>query len=53
LFTAPVSLVAPASVPRVVTNDADDARVIAAAVAARAELIVNTCEVVERLEASG
>lgn len=35
-----VSLVAPASVPRVVANDADDDHVIAAAVAARAELIV-------------
>jgi len=32
--------VAPGSVPRVVTNDADDDHVIAAAVAARAELIV-------------
>ncbi len=31
---------APASVPRVVANDADDDHVIAAAVAARAELIV-------------
>ena len=30
----------PASVPRVVANDADDDHVIAAAVAARAELIV-------------
>lgn len=39
-YTALVSLVAPASVPRVVTNDADDDHVIAAAVAARAELIV-------------
>lgn len=40
LYTALVSLVAPASVPRVVANDADDDHVIAAAVAARAELIV-------------
>lgn len=39
-YTALVSLVAPASVPRVVVNDADDDHVIAAAVAARAELIV-------------
>lgn len=39
-YTALVSLVAPASVPRVVANDADDDQVIAAAVAARAELIV-------------
>ena len=39
-YTALVSLVVPASVPRVVTNDADDDHVIAAAVAARAELIV-------------
>ena len=39
-YTALVSLVAPASVPRVVANDADDDHVIAAAVAARAELIV-------------
>jgi uncharacterized protein len=35
-----VRVVAPASVPRVVVNDADDDHVIAAAVAARAELIV-------------
>jgi predicted nucleic acid-binding protein len=33
-------LVVPASVPGVVSNDADDDHVIAAAVAARAELIV-------------
>lgn len=39
-YTALVSLVAPASVSRVVTYDADDDHVIAAAVAARAELIV-------------
>lgn len=39
-YTALVNLVAPASVPRVVANDADDDHVIAAAVAARAELIV-------------
>ena len=39
-YTGLVTLVAPASVPRVVANDADDDHVIAAAVAARAELIV-------------
>jgi uncharacterized protein len=39
-YTALVSLVAPVSVPRIVANDADDDHVIAAAVAARAELIV-------------
>lgn len=39
-YTALVSLVSPASVPRVVASDADDDHVIAAAVAARAELIV-------------
>jgi uncharacterized protein len=39
-YTALVTIVAPASVPRVVANDADDDHVIAAAVAARAELIV-------------
>jgi putative PIN family toxin of toxin-antitoxin system len=39
-YTALVRLVAPVSVPRVVANDADDDHVIAAAVAARAELIV-------------
>jgi putative PIN family toxin of toxin-antitoxin system len=39
-YTALVSLVAPASVPRVVASDADDDHVIAAAVAAGAELIV-------------
>ena len=39
-YTALVSLVMPASVPRVAANDADDDHVIAAAVAARAELIV-------------
>lgn len=39
-YTALVSLVIPPGVPRVVANDADDDHVIAAAVAARAELIV-------------
>jgi uncharacterized protein len=39
-YTALVSLVMPSSVPRVVANDADDDHVIAAAVAARAALIV-------------
>ena len=39
-FTALVSLVAPVSVPRVVADDADDDHVIAAAVAARADLII-------------
>ena len=39
-YTALVSLVVPASVQRIVANDADDDHVIAAAVAARAELIV-------------
>ena len=39
-YAALVTLVAPTSVPRVVINDADDDHVIAAAVAARAELIV-------------
>lgn len=39
-YAALVSLVVPASVPRVVAGDADDDHVIAAAVAARAELIV-------------
>lgn len=39
-YTALVSLVVPASVPRIVANDADDDHVIAAAVAARAELII-------------
>lgn len=39
-YTALVSPVAPAGVPRIVANDADDDHVIAAAVAARAELIV-------------
>jgi uncharacterized protein len=39
-YTALASLVMPTSVPRVVANDADDDHVIAAAVAARAELIV-------------
>ena len=38
-YMALVALVMPASVPRVVANDADDDHVIAAAVAARAELI--------------
>ena len=39
-YTALASLVMPASVARVVANDADDDHVIAAAVSARAELIV-------------
>jgi putative PIN family toxin of toxin-antitoxin system len=39
-YTALVALVAPASVPRLVAQDADDDHVIAAAVAARAEWIV-------------
>ena len=39
-YTALVWLVAPASVPRIVANDVDDDHVIAAAVAARAELII-------------
>ena len=39
-YAALVSLVVPASVPRVVAGDADDDHVIAAAVAARAVLIV-------------
>ena len=39
-YTALVSLVVPAAVQRVVIKDADDDHVIAAAVAARAELIV-------------
>ena len=39
-YTALVWLVAPVSVPRIVAHDADDDHVIAAAVAARAELIV-------------
>jgi uncharacterized protein len=39
-YTTLISLVVPASVPRIVANDADDDHVIAAAVAARAELIV-------------
>lgn len=39
-YAAFVTLVVPASVPRVVTRDADDDHVIAAAVAARAKLIV-------------
>ncbi|GAP38667.1 hypothetical protein ISF6_5220 [Piscinibacter sakaiensis] len=37
-YAALASLVSPASVPRVVANDADDDHVIAAAIAARAEL---------------
>lgn len=36
-----IDIVEPASVPRVVAGDADDDQVIAAAVAARAELIVS------------
>lgn len=39
-YTALVSSVTPATVPRVVADDADDDHVIAPAVAARAELIV-------------
>lgn len=39
-YTALITLVVPADVPRVVAADADDDHVIAAAVAARAELIV-------------
>jgi putative PIN family toxin of toxin-antitoxin system len=39
-YTMLVSLVTPVSLPRVVADDADDDHVIAAAVAARAELIV-------------
>ena len=39
-YTALVTLVVPVSVPRIVATDADDDHVIAAAVAARAELIV-------------
>ena len=39
-YAALVSLVSPATVPRVVANDPDDDHVIAAAVAARAALIV-------------
>ena len=39
-YTALVWLVTPASVPRIVVSDADDDHVIAASVAARAELIV-------------
>jgi putative PIN family toxin of toxin-antitoxin system len=39
-YMALVSLVIPVEVPRVVVGDADDDHVIAAAVAARAELIV-------------
>ena len=40
LYAGLVTLVTPHSVPRVVANDADDDHVIAAAVAAYAELIV-------------
>jgi len=39
-YSTLVSVVTPATTPRVVANDADDDHVIAAAVAARAELIV-------------
>ncbi len=39
-YSALVSLVTPSTVPRVVANDPDDDHVIAAAVAARAALIV-------------
>ena len=38
-YTALVNLVVPASVPRIIVNDADADHVVAAAVAARAELI--------------
>lgn len=40
-YVEAIGIVEPASVPRVVANDADDDQVIAAAVAARAELIVS------------
>lgn len=39
-YTALVTLATPAAVPRVVAGDADDDHVLAAAVAARADLIV-------------
>lgn len=39
-YSALVSMVTPANVPRIVANDADDDHVVAAAVAARAELII-------------
>jgi putative PIN family toxin of toxin-antitoxin system len=39
-YTALVTLLSPIQVPRVIEDDADDDHVIAAAVAARAELIV-------------
>ena len=39
-YTALVTLLSPVQVPRVIERDADDDHVIAAAVAARAELIV-------------
>lgn len=40
-YVEAIELVEPASVPRVVAGDADDDQVIAAAVAARADLIVS------------
>ena len=40
-YVEAIELVEPASVPRVVVDDADDDQVIAAAVAARADLIVS------------
>jgi len=40
-YVEAIEMAEPASVPRVVTNDADDDQVIAAAVAAHADLIVS------------
>jgi uncharacterized protein len=40
-YSALVRLVSPAQVPRVIAHDADDDQVIAAAVAAQADLIVS------------
>jgi putative PIN family toxin of toxin-antitoxin system len=40
-YTALVTLVSPTQVPRVIENDVDDDQVIAAAVAAQADLIVS------------
>ncbi|MCA3071335.1 MAG: PIN domain-containing protein [Rhodocyclaceae bacterium] len=40
-FVEAIELVEPASVPRVVVGDVDDDQVIAAAIAARADLIVS------------
>lgn len=40
-YVEAIELVAPASVPRVVAGDVDDDQVIAAAIAARADLIVS------------